>query len=151
MLISAVGVGCSKEQQSEADWQPTPYEMVNNLNGVAMIVKERVVSSTKITLILENSSKLPILYGEPYSLEKKIDGKWYQVPVLIGGDHFAFDDIGYELPPSHRNEQEVNWDTLYGDLQKGEYRIVKGVLDTRSSRGYGTYNEYYLAAEFTIK
>ena len=150
-IISVVLVGCSKEQENYADWEPTTYETVNNLDGVAMIVKERVVSSTKLTVILENSSYLHILYGDPYSLEKKIDGKWYQVPVLVGDDYYTTSGIGYELAPSHRHEIKINWDMLYGDLHKGDYRIVKDVLDFSSSRGQGTYNEYYLAAEFTIK
>ena len=143
-------VGCSKGQGSEADWEPTTYEMVNNLDGVAMIVKEGTVSPTKLTILFENGSNLQILYDLPFSLEKKIDGKWYQVPVLVDNDHDAFVDIGYELAPSHQRELEVDWGTLYGKIHKGEYRIVKDVLDSRLSRGYGVYDKYYLAAEFTI-
>ena len=152
LLIISVGlIGCSKEEANYADWEPTTYETVNNLDGVVMIVKERVVSSKKLTVILENSSNLPILYGDPYSLEKKIDGKWYQVPVIVGDDYYTTEGIGYELAPSHRHELEINWNMLYADLHKGEYRIVKDVLDFSSSQGHGTYNEYYLAAEFTFK
>ena len=151
-ILSVVLVGCSKKHAAdEEQWEPTTYKKVNNLDGVAMILKERIVSSTSLIVILENSSNYPIFYGDPYSLEKKIDGKWYKVPVFVSDDHFAFTDIGYELNPSHRHELEINWDMLYEDLHKGQYRIVKEVLDFSSSRGYGTSDKYYLAAEFSIK
>jgi len=44
-------------------------------------------------------------------------------------------------------EWNIEWDWLYGSLDTGEYRIVKNILDFRST---GDYDQYKLAAEFTI-
>jgi hypothetical protein len=41
----------------------------------------------------------------------------------------------------------VDWEWIYGSLEKGEFRIVKDILD---SNGVGGYETYYLAAEFTL-
>lgn len=119
---------------------------INNLEGVNMTVKEGTTSATRLTVKIKNNSGSQCIYGEYYRLEKKINGSWYQVPVVINGN-YGFDDIGYNLPSGGESELPVVWDWLYGSLDTGEYRIVKDILDFKSS---GEYDTYYLAAEFTI-
>lgn len=135
-------------QSSEAtDWEPTTYETVNNLTGVTMTAKEGTVSSTGLTAAFINNSDKQLIYGEYFLLEKKINEKWYQVPVVIDGD-YGFNDIGYEVASGKEGEWEVNWVWLYGNLDTGEYRIVKDILDFRDT---GDFDKYDLAAEFTIQ
>lgn len=129
-----------------ADWKPAPIETVNNFDGVTMTVKKGTVSSTELTLAFENCSKSQCIYGEGFGLEKKINGSWYQVPVAIDGN-YGFHSIGYNLASGDNGERVVKWGWLYGNLDTGEYRIVKDILDFR---GTGDFDTYYLAAEFTI-
>ncbi|MGE7949300.1 immunoglobulin-like domain-containing protein [Lysinibacillus sp. NPDC093688] len=112
-----------------------------------MIVKEGTVSSTGLTVTFENNSDKQIIYGEHFLLEKKIKGKWYQVPFALDGNP-AFKDIGYSLDSSGVKEWKVDWDWLYGSLDNGEYRIVKEILNFRSA---GDYDKYHLTAEFTVE
>ncbi len=134
-------------QSSETiDWEPTTYKIVNNFDGVAMAVKKGTVSSSGLTVAFENNSEKQCIYGEYFLLEKKINDKWYQVPVVIDGN-YGFDGIGYELASGKEGEWEVNWNWLYGSLDTGKYRIVKEILDFRNT---GDYDKYYLAAEFII-
>jgi len=130
------------------DLKPTKYETVNNLEGITMSVKEGTASSTGLSLIFENNSEsqCQCIYGEYFVLEKKLDEKWYEVPVTFEGD-YGFEDIGYELNPGDSGEWTVDWKWLYGSLDAGEYRIVKDILDFRKT---GDYDTYYLAAEFAI-
>ncbi|WP_246552286.1 M56 family metallopeptidase [Vallitalea pronyensis] len=128
------------------DWEPTTYETVNNFDGVTMTLKEGTASSISLTLVIENNSSSYCTYGEYFWLEKKINGSWYQVPVAIDGD-YAFHDIGYDLASGDNRELKVDWGWLYGDLDNGEYRIVKDILDFRST---GDYDKYYLTAGFTV-
>jgi hypothetical protein len=127
------------------DWKPTEYDNINNFDGVNMTVKEETVSSTGITVVIENNSEVQCIYSEDFLLEKKIKGKWYQVPVII--ESYGFNDIGYELTPGEKGEWSVDWTWLYGSLDAGEYRIVKSVLAFRST---GDFDEYKLAADFNI-
>lgn len=144
-------VGCSNANEGtnkgeNTNWEPTKYKTVNDLDGVMMIVKKGTVTSSGLTVLFENNSGKQCTYGEYFSLEKKIEGRWYQVPVAIEGE-YAFNDIGYSLDSSKVSEWAVDWNWLYGSLVTGEYRIVKYILDFRKA---GDYDEYYLAAEFTI-
>ncbi len=151
VVISFALVGCSQEPEGQTrepttDWEPTIYGTVNNLDGVTMIVKKGTVSSTGLTVTFENNSDKQIIYGEHFLLEKKIKQKWYQLPFALDGNH-AFTDIGYSLDSTGVKEWKVDWDWLYGSLDKGEYRIVKEILDFRYA---GDYDKYYLTAEFTV-
>ena len=95
--------------------------------------------------MIENNSDSQCIYSEDFLLEKKIKGKWYQVPVII--ESYGFNDIGYELVSGEKGEWDVDWTWLYGSLDTGEYRIVKNVLAFRST---GDFDEYNLAANFNI-
>lgn len=126
--------------------EPTTYEIINNLDGVTMSVKEDTVSSKGLTVVLENNSNAQCIYSEDFLLEKKINDTWYQVPISIDGN-YGFEGIGYDLNSGDNREWNVDWDWLYGILDAGEYRIVKEILDFRNT---GDYDKYYLAAEFSI-
>jgi hypothetical protein len=113
-------------------WKPTTFGTVNNFEGVTMTVKEETVSSSKLTLIFKNDSDSQCIYGEDFILEKKLNEKWYQVPVVIKGN-YGFNTIGYNLASGETREFTVDWKWLYGSLDKGEYRIVKDILDFRGT------------------
>ncbi|MEA1962156.1 MAG: M56 family metallopeptidase [Bacillota bacterium] len=127
-------------------WKSTTYQTVNNFDGVTMNVKKGTVSTTGVIVAFQNNSSRKCDYGEYFCLEKKLNGSWYQVPVIIDGD-YGFNDIAYDLAPGDDGEWAVDWDWLYGSLDTGEYRIVKNISDFR---GTGDYDKYNLAAEFTI-
>ena len=124
----------------------TPYEKVNNFDGLTMTAKKDTVSNGGLTVTFDNKSDKTCVYGESYFLEEKINGIWYQVPITLKSD-YGFNDIGYEVTPEKDSEWKVDWKWLYGTLDAGEYRIIKDVLDFRKT---GDYDTYILAAEFTI-
>lgn len=128
------------------NWKPTAFETLNNFEGVSMSIKKETVSSSKLTLVFKNSSNRQCIYGEEFTLEKKLNGKWYQVPVSIVGD-YAFHSIGYNLSPGEMRELPVDWEWLYGNLAPGKYRIVKNILDFRET---GDYDSYNISSEFSI-
>ena len=135
-----------KNLNIELNMEETTYEIVNNLDGVTMTVKETSVSPIGLTVVIENNSDSQCIFGEYFVLEKKIDDGWYQVPVEIEGN-YGFEDIGYELNSGDKREWETDWEWLYGSLDAGQYRIVKDILDFRDT---GDFDKYFLAAEFRI-
>ncbi|WP_027963655.1 immunoglobulin-like domain-containing protein [Halalkalibacillus halophilus] len=146
-LLFISGCGTSNNTSNdETEWEPTEYEDVNTLDGVTMHVKEGTVSAIGLTVILENSREQGYTYGEYFSLEKKVEDHWVQVPITIDGD-YGFNDIGYGLEPNGTSEWKVDWEWLYGSLDSGDYRIVKDILDIKEP---GDYERYYLAVEFTL-
>lgn len=145
LFTSFLFVACKNPNETK-DWEPTQHETVNDFDGVSMIVKEDSVAPTGLTVIFENSSDQQGIYSNDFLLEKKIDKDWYQLPTLV--NEYGFNDIGYDLLPSEKEEFAIEWAWLYGSLDAGEYRLIKSVLDFR---GTGDFDEHYLAAEFAIE
>lgn len=148
-FVFLVGCGSERNSSSATDWEPTIYESVNNLDGVTMAFKEGTITATGGTVILKNDSNKEYVYGSQFSLEKNINGDWYQVPIVE--ENYGFTDIGYQLSISKVEEWEMDWEWLYGKLETGEYRMVKGILDSGEAGEYEEYEEYDLTAEFTVE
>lgn len=146
MFLLGCGQSNSGLSSAETDWETTPYETVNELDNITMTIKEGTISETGLTVTLKNDSDKHCIYGESFSLEKKIGDYWYQVPVVLE-ENFGFNSIGYDLAASTEDEWTVDWEWLYGSLDAGEYRIIKDILDFREA---GDYDEYILSSEFTI-
>ncbi|MFC0015071.1 MULTISPECIES: immunoglobulin-like domain-containing protein [Allobacillus] len=111
-----------------------------------MTVKESSISTTGLTVIFENNSDEQGVYSEDFLLEEEVEGNWYEVPTIV--DEYGFAEPGYELPPSKTEEFTVDWESLYGNLDSGNYRIIKSMANVREP---GDYDDYYLAAQFTIE
>src|SRR5690606_7025856 len=93
--------GCagSDRQASEGtDWEPTPYDTVNNLDGVTMTVNEDSVSPSGLTVIIENNSDKQCTYGEYFSLEREGAGTCFKFPLIQEAIYGSI-EIGFDLPP----------------------------------------------------
>lgn len=144
ILLFLSGCTSSPNQPKEMDWKPSEFETVNDIDDVSMILDEGTVLSTRLTVILENHSDREYIYTEYMWLEKKIDGEWYQVPTII--DDYGFQDIAYMLAAGEAKDEVIDWAWLYGELEKGEYRLIKHVFPSDTEE----HNPYYLAVEFEI-
>lgn len=134
------------DSRDEKELKPTDYEKVNNVKDVTMTPKEGTIDQRGLTLIFDNKSGTDYIYSNDFLIEKKRNGKWYQLPVEIDGD-FGFKDIGYGLDSGLSREFKLEWGWLYGELKEGQYRLIKIITELR---GPEDFDSYYLAAEFNI-
>lgn len=149
ILIFSTGslAGCdSLSSKSTADLKATTHEQVDDFPGLTMTAVDDSIKASEITLLFENQSRSHIVFSDDFFLEEKIDGVWYEVPVIINGV-YSFDGLAYEVLPSKESECKVEWEWLYGNLKPGNYRILKSVQALTCSQGSYVY---YLTAEFEI-
>ena len=147
LLASVLLVGYSNNKSPYIkNWKKTQLSAVNNFEQVSMNVIEDSVSAKELTLIFTNSSNKEAMYSEDFLLEKNIECNWYQVPTKK--IEFLFNDIAFKLSTSIQEVLNINWDWLYGSLDKGEYRIVKTLWVVSAG---GEYEEYFLSAQFIIE
>ncbi|MBS5934216.1 MAG: hypothetical protein KIC94_15260 [Clostridiales bacterium] len=114
--------------------------------GISMSVQMDSVTKKGAVITLLNKSDKDYQYGDQYYLQKHEDGRWYDVPYVI--ENYGFNDIAYGLEKNNKSEFKVDWNWLYGELEPGEYRIVKDIMDFRDT---GDYDVYTLTAEFIIE
>ncbi len=109
---------------------------VSNIDGIFISIKEGTLTKTSATIIITNNSDQIYTFGEEYVLEKKVLGKWKTMKLL--SKDVWWDLVNYQVGVQDELEKEVNWESLYGELKNGTYRLVKEIDKKR------------IAVEFTI-
>lgn len=84
-------------------------------------------------------------------------GEWFEIQVKNANGEWidnsskdierGWEDIAYDINKDGITELPLEWESIYGYLSDGHYRIVKKVMDYRSP---GDYDEYDVYAEFDI-
>ena len=107
-------------------------------SDVTMTIREGTLTRTSATVIIRDKNK-EHEYVENYSIEKKENEEWK--PVKQIGTYFVnlitMSTLTGEL------KFDLDWSERYGELENGEYRIVK-TLDTEGGK-------LELYAKFTIE
>lgn len=137
--------GCTPSDEP-VKLEESKVEQVNDLTNVRLEIVEDTLSREGLILLIVNESDKTLVYNGSFFLEQKVDGKWYEVKDILDGK-FGFEDIGYGTDPQDSSELVIQWEWLYGELNSGEYRLIKDVLDFRAS---GDYDKHYLAVEFEL-
>jgi hypothetical protein len=139
--IMLLGItGCGKNSKLDIG-EKSNIEIAKN--DVTLSIKEGSLTKVSATLILKNNSNVDIIYGNPYEIEIKKDNEWHKIDVEL-----FFNSPAYGLASSESTEIELNWKNSYGKLSSGEYRIIK---DIDVEKEDGTFESFYVSAEFTIK
>lgn len=115
-------------------------EEVNTLKGVVLTVDGDSVTHGELTYTISNQSDKDLSYGQDYGLQKEKEGKWYQI---IPKNEVAVTLELLWVPAGNTDTQMLGWESSYGKLPAGHYRIVKSVFDDQQG--------YYLAGEFQVE
>ena len=111
---------------------------------VSMYIKEGTLTKTSATIVIEENEDYDISYGEPFTLEKYnySTNTWEEMKVIC--DNCGFNLPAYYATPDKPLVMKHDWSLFYGELAKGEYRIVK------TASFNTTPDEYKIWTEFTI-
>ncbi|HOO67763.1 MAG TPA: hypothetical protein PLC53_00120 [Bacilli bacterium] len=96
---------------------------LNEVEGVSMIIKVGTLTRTSATVIITDLSDKDNVYGNEFRIDKKENGEWKELEPII--DNYAWDLIGYMVDDNNTLELVQEWEWLYGELDNGEYRLVK--------------------------
>lgn len=111
-----------------------------SIDNVTISIKEGTLTKTSATVIIEDKNKEKYNYSSWFRIDKKENQEWKEVKVI--DEEYAFTDIAYLPDEDGKVQINTNWKNLYGELEKGEYRLVKEVYDNGNN---------YIYVEFTIE
>lgn len=138
VVLGMTGCGKSKKEFDIGD----KSDIKISQNDVTMTIKDGTLTNSGATLVLINNSDKSFQYGNPYEIEIKKEGEWHKINVELN-----FTMPAFQLSARENNEIEINWENGYGKLEKGTYRIIKGI-DYEYEEG--KYKSFNIAVEFTI-
>ncbi|MCD5323188.1 MULTISPECIES: immunoglobulin-like domain-containing protein [Pontibacillus] len=102
------------------------------------------ITTEIVKLTVRNTGDVPLLFGTHYTIQKKIDGTWYEVPF----DNGAFNDIGLSISPGNTYEEEVHLTGLDYTLTEGTYRVVKSF--DQEDKDHDRFKTVRVAATFDL-
>lgn len=110
------------------------------------------VTDVGMTLVCTQSGGNPsgeLQTGSPFWLEWKAEnGQWTgNIPVDVEGE-IVWTEEAWLIPQEETVRWEVSWESLYGSLPDGTYRLRKEITDFRGTGDYDTYRLY--TDSFTI-
>lgn len=77
--------------------------------------------SNSVQLTICNNSAFPISFSNAYHIEVNFPLGWRKVNIRPA----AFTSIGHELAPGDSYVVSINYESIYGSLSPGRYRLVK--------------------------
>ena len=124
-------------------------ETTGLLKNTSMIIKEGTLTDTGCTIIITDTEKEEKhTYGsnKDYKIEIKKNDKWQELEPL--NSTYWTDLVGHLVNEKNELVQEINWESAYGKLEPGEYRLVKDAAIDYKNSYLGSEVVY---AEFTIE
>jgi hypothetical protein len=128
--------------------------VIDTAHSMSMRIKTGSLTSKGMVLVVENliqDDNIVIVGGvdDDYHLEYQSGGKWYYVESLIEEYYVALLGKYYK----DTIEQQINWETRYGTLSDGKYRLVKAFTEEKREDGKSVTQKekFWLAVEFEIE
>ena len=160
-LVMLLFAACSNDKEAvetssddETNWEKAEYGL-KELDDVIMVTEydEYEEGTTEVMVTWINDFCDTMMFGERYSLEKKVDNIWRKVEKetdII----YTFTDIGYIMEPNTEKEHLYDLICFTDGLNAGRYRISATFYrETLNGNdlGAGNYPEFQLYAYFTVK
>lgn len=120
LLLIFIGINLiGKKMISTSD---SLYESLAKREDIYLKINDDSVTNTSLTYRIYNNTNQELYYGVDYEIEFNKDNTWKKYNVQA-----SWIDIAVMLKSNSYNEERATWETIYGKLSKGKYRIIKNI------------------------
>lgn len=117
LMLLHIFTGCS--QSVPEGYERSRFGLFETRQDLALELVD--YSTTGITLLIHNRTDEEKVIGEDFWLEKKINLSWY----LMSCSPKEFPAVGLPIDAYSHREWSTDWSHYCGELEEGEYRVVK--------------------------
>lgn len=147
MIISIIiTIGCIFNKKTNENINKLKAEEIyqgDTTSDIAMTIKEGTLTNSSATVIIKDLSKKRYEYNDAFSLYVKKDNNWLHL-YPIAEDEIIVKGISYGGVENSLLELDQYWGNIWGNLQSGEYKLVK------SASLVGEDKDYTFSVDFTI-
>lgn len=146
LVVFMVGCSNTKNESKMTTTNNTTTTATNSSKAIATVTTEKSqypVNVSEIKLTVKNNSKNKLYFGEDFSLEKKVNNDWSNVPKTTKISH----DIICKVDKDKSINVSFDIANQYSNLDKGEYRAVVELSKDKNDLSNATK----VYAEFTLK
>ena len=111
---------------------------IDNSNLITMKMVDGSLTDSGFSFMIFNNSNFDYYYGPQFELEINKNNKWYKMDTI---DDLVWIDVIYTIKANESIENKINWDSMYGKLSKGKYRLIKRFNGNSSSINIALYFE----------
>ena len=136
--------GAESELQKETMPQADPSEW-------GLTLEAENVTATGLTILCQHAggeNVAELNTGSYYVIQRSEETGWVDVEYLPHEYEICWTAEAWIIQKEGTTQWDVKWDSLYGELPAGDYRIGKEIMNFRYA---GNYDEGMLYAEFTIR
>lgn len=123
IIALGLATGCTNNRKANFYYSEEEQSEKEKLANITTEISD--ISSTGATVIITDTNEEPYTYGEWYKIEIEENGKWIELKTKI--KDYGFDSIGFLIDENNEVKFMIEWEWLYGELETGNYRIVKRV------------------------
>ena len=124
LLCALLLIGCTQSNNAVLSAPKTSWDVTEDIT-VSLENSTFPVGTSEFTVIFENRSNAPLLYGEEAYFEKFVNGEWTKVSTI---ENSAFNSIGYFVPGGETTKFTISTWFLAEPLSAGRYRVTGSTL-----------------------
>lgn len=111
-----------------ADETETESREVNTNDPVYIVPVEGTITSRGMVIDIVNNSDDTVYFGDYFAIEKRKGDSWKKLNYITSGSP-DWNDVTYIIEPGGTVSFSYYWADMYGELEEGDYRIVKLYFD----------------------
>lgn len=126
ILVMIIGIVIFMNIQKEQIDKVEVLENEINIDNISISIKENSLTKNSITLIFTSQDEF--IYstssGEDYIIYHWENHKWNELEIQ---GKFNGTEMEIMRPATPKIEESINWNSKYGELKKGKYRLERDV------------------------
>ena len=156
VLILLVLAGCSKKDSEKANLMVNMNSVTGNSNEcITMVINLFDNTNCFADLSIVNDSDSEVRFGEEFCIQRKEKDSWTSVEYV--SNNICWNVVAFPVDPKGSLECTVHWESIYGTLEAGTYRLIKDYVmgsekdyeDQLKGKGWGD-KIGYCVCEFKI-